>query len=137
MIAALNKHEIGFHAKYHSVEPTPAVYLSNLGWDEGVAEFDRRERPGFDDVKRIFGMAPTCYGQPGSSWGPQSYGAMSGGDACVSGFGRPRPVERQAMLVLRNLQPLPAGLHAASGPEGAGPLQEAEERLRRPPAANC
>src|SRR5207302_841120 len=22
------------------------------------------------------GVAPTCYGQPGSSWGPQSYGAM-------------------------------------------------------------
>jgi hypothetical protein len=52
------------------------MYLSALGWDEGVVEFDRRERPGFDDVKRIFGRAPTCYGQPGSSWGPQSFGAM-------------------------------------------------------------
>src|SRR5438270_149298 len=35
-----------------------------------------RAKPGFDDVKRILGTAPTCYGQPGSSWGPQSYGAM-------------------------------------------------------------
>jgi hypothetical protein len=52
------------------------MYLNNLGWDEGVAEFDRREKMGFDDVKRIFGVAPSCYGQPGSSWGPQSYGAM-------------------------------------------------------------
>jgi hypothetical protein len=52
------------------------LYLSNLGWDEGVAEFDRREGPGRDDVQRVFGVAPTCYGQPGSSWGPQSYGAM-------------------------------------------------------------
>ena len=52
------------------------MYLSTLGWDEGVAEFDRREGPGRDDVQRIFGQAPTCYGQPGSSWGPQSYGAM-------------------------------------------------------------
>src|SRR6202011_3700217 len=76
VITALKKHEIGYHANYHSVQPTPALYLSNLGWDDGVAEFDRRERPGFDDVKRIFGTAPTCYGQPGSSWGPQSYGAM-------------------------------------------------------------
>lgn len=76
VISALKKHEIGFHANYHSVEPTPAVYLSNLGWDDGVEEFDRRERPGFDDVQRIFGVAPSCYGQPGSSWGPQSYGAM-------------------------------------------------------------
>src|SRR6266481_170982 len=76
VIAALKKHEIGYHANFHSVQPTPAMYLSNLGWDEGVAEFDRRERPGFEDVKRIFGVAPSCYGQPGSSWGPQSYGAM-------------------------------------------------------------
>jgi hypothetical protein len=52
------------------------MYLSNLGWDDGVAEFTRREKPGFDEVKRILGTAPTCYGQPGSSWGPQSYGAM-------------------------------------------------------------
>jgi hypothetical protein len=76
VIAALQKHEIGYHSNFHSVQPSPAMYLANLGWDEGVAEFERRERPGFDDVKRIFGVAPSCYGQPGSSWGPQSYGAM-------------------------------------------------------------
>jgi hypothetical protein len=76
VIAALKKHEIGYHSNYHSVQPTPALYLSRLGWDEGVAEFDRREGPGFEDVKRIFAVAPSCYGQPGSSWGPQSYGAM-------------------------------------------------------------
>jgi hypothetical protein len=77
VIAALKKHEIGYHANYHSVQPTPALYLSNLGWDEGVAEFDRREGAGRADVQRVFGRAPTCYGQPGSSWGPQSYGAMN------------------------------------------------------------
>jgi hypothetical protein len=76
VIAALKKHEIGFHANYHSVQPSPAMYLANLGWDEGMAEFDRREGPGRDDVQRIFGAAPTCYGQPGSSWGPQTYGTM-------------------------------------------------------------
>ena len=76
VIDALKQHEIGYHSNFHSVQPTPAQYLNNLGWDDGVAEFDRRERPGFDDVKRIFGVAPSCYGQPGSSWGPQSYGAM-------------------------------------------------------------
>jgi hypothetical protein len=76
VINALKKHEIGYHSNWHSVQPSPAMYLSNLGWDEGVAEFDRREKPGYDDVKRIFGVAPSCYGQPGSSWGPQSYGAM-------------------------------------------------------------
>jgi hypothetical protein len=76
VIAALKKHEIGYHSNWHSVQPSPALYLSTLGWDEGVAEFDRREGPGRADVERIFGQAPTCYGQPGSSWGPQSYGAM-------------------------------------------------------------
>jgi hypothetical protein len=76
VIAALKKHEIGYHSNWHSTQPSPAMYLSNLDWDEGVAEFDRRERPGFDDVTRIFGQAPTCYGQPGSSWGPQSFGAL-------------------------------------------------------------
>jgi hypothetical protein len=77
VIAALKKHEIGYHSNFHSVQPTPALYLTPLGWDEGVAEFDRREGPGRADVERIFGQAPTCYGQPGSSWGPQSYGGMS------------------------------------------------------------
>jgi len=47
------------------------MYLSNLGWDEGVAEFEPpRESPGYDDVARIFGVKPTCYGAAGgSSWG--------------------------------------------------------------------
>src|SRR5207248_1288728 len=46
VIAALRKHEIGYHSNWHSTQPTPALYLSHLGWDDGVAEFDRREGPG-------------------------------------------------------------------------------------------
>ena len=76
VIAALKKHEIGFHSNWHSRQPTPALYSSNLGWDEGVAEFERREGPGARDVERIFGVRPSCYGQPGSSWCPQSYAAL-------------------------------------------------------------
>jgi len=75
-IEALKKHEIGFHSNYHSPHPTPSQYMSGLGWDEGVAEFARREGPGVEDLRRIFGVNPTCYGQPGSSWGPQAFGAM-------------------------------------------------------------
>ena len=41
VIAALKKHEIGYHSNFHSVHPTPAQYMSALGWDEGVAEFER------------------------------------------------------------------------------------------------
>jgi hypothetical protein len=76
VIEALKKHEIGFHSNYHSPHPTPSQYMSGLGWDEGVAEFKRREGPGVADLRRIFGVNPTCYGQPGSSWGPQAFGAM-------------------------------------------------------------
>src|SRR5262249_41577969 len=72
-----------YHSNWHSVQPSPAMYLSNLGWDEGVAEFDRREKLGYDDVRHVFGQAPTCYGQPGSSWGPQSFGAMRKWDMFV------------------------------------------------------
>src|SRR5437588_448138 len=42
VIAALKKHEVGYHSNWHSVQPSPAMYLSGLGWHEGVAEFDRR-----------------------------------------------------------------------------------------------
>ena len=76
VIEALKKHEIGYHSNWHSVQPSPAMYLSDLGWDEGVAEFERREGPGRDDVENVFGQAPSCYGQPGSSWAPQSFGGM-------------------------------------------------------------
>jgi hypothetical protein len=76
VIAALKKHEIGYHSNYHSMHPTPAEYLQNADWDEGVAEFYRREISGVKDIQRLFGQTPSCYGQPGSSWGPQSYPAL-------------------------------------------------------------
>src|SRR5215467_9534051 len=73
IIAALQKHAIGYHSNTHSQHPTPAEYESLMDWESGTAEFTRRERPGFDDVQRIFGQKPCCYGQPGSSWAPQSF----------------------------------------------------------------
>ena len=76
MIAALKQHEIGYHSNYHSIHPTPAEYLQSADWDEGVEEFYRREISGVKDIQRIFGVTPSCYGQPGSSWGPQSYPAL-------------------------------------------------------------
>ena len=76
VIASLRKHDIGYHANTHSQHPTPAEYESSLNWETGVAEFTRRERPGFEDVRRIFGKTPCCYGQPGSSWAPQSFAAL-------------------------------------------------------------
>ena len=76
VIGALREHEIGYHSNTHSQHPTVAEYESVLGWEEGIEEFTRRERPGFDDLKRIFGQTPTCYGQPGNSWAPECHGAL-------------------------------------------------------------
>lgn len=68
--------DAGYHTDMHSVHPTVAEYLEGLGWDEGVAEFERRERDGFETVKEAFDKPVVCYGQPGASWAPQVYGAL-------------------------------------------------------------
>ena len=77
VIAALKQHDIGFHSNLHSVHPTPAEYLADTGWSEGVSEFARRESAGARDVMRVFGVPYlSCYGQPGSSWAPQAFAAL-------------------------------------------------------------
>ncbi|HKW96686.1 MAG TPA: hypothetical protein VJN43_03085 [Bryobacteraceae bacterium] len=76
VIRALAHHDIGYHSNFHSMQPTPALYLRDMGWLDGAAEFERREAPGVADIRRIFGVTPSCYGQPGSSWAPQTYRAL-------------------------------------------------------------
>jgi len=76
VIQALSMHCIGYHSNWHSIQPVPAVYEQHLGFLEGADEFERRERGGFQDVRRIFGKSPVCYGQPGSSWAPQANPAL-------------------------------------------------------------
>src|SRR5713226_9569265 len=73
VIEALRKHDIGYHANFHSVHPTPTEYLADCGLLDGMAEFERREGPGAADIRRIFQKETlVCYGQPGSSWGAQT-----------------------------------------------------------------
>lgn len=77
VIEALRKHDIGYHANYHSVHPTPTEYLADCGWLDGISEFERREGGGAADVRRIFQKETlVCYGQPGSSWAPQALAAL-------------------------------------------------------------
>ncbi len=76
VIEALRAHEIGYHTDMHSRPPTPATYLQHAGWEDGIAEFLRREAAGAKDVERILGRPLTAYGQPGSSWAPQAYPAL-------------------------------------------------------------
>src|SRR5262245_1145385 len=77
VIAALKKHDIGYHANFHSVHPTPSEYLADCGLLDGIDEFARREGGGAADVRRIFGVKTlSCYGQPGSSWGAQTIAGL-------------------------------------------------------------
>lgn len=77
VIAALSKHDIGYHANFHSVHPTPSEYEADCGLLDGMAEFERREGPGAADVRRVFGKKTlVCYGQPGSSWASQAIAAL-------------------------------------------------------------
>lgn len=76
VILALAKNDIAYHSTYHSVHPTPSEYCRDLNWHEGVSEFVRREGVGLDTLRRVFGVGASCYGQPGGSWTPQSYGAL-------------------------------------------------------------
>ena len=76
VINALSRHDIGYHTNYHSIPPSPAAYQRILHPLEAVEEFARREEPGLRDLERIFGMLPSCYGQPGDSWGPAANVAL-------------------------------------------------------------
>jgi hypothetical protein len=71
VIRAVAAHDIGYHTEWHSVPPAPAEYLSQMGLLDGAAEFSRRERGGFLLLEQLFGLPPSCYGQPGNSWAPQ------------------------------------------------------------------
>ena len=77
VILALAQNDIGYHSTDHSVHPTPSEYSRDLDWHEGVSEFIRREEPGLQVLRRVFGVSASCYGQPGGSWTPQSYAALN------------------------------------------------------------
>lgn len=92
VIEALKKHDIGYHANYHSVHPTPSEYLADCGLLDGMQEFVRREGGGAADVRRVFGVDTlACYGQPGSSWGSQTIAAL--GEIGVAPHGIPTYVD--------------------------------------------
>ncbi len=101
VIAALQKHDIGYHANFHSVHPTPTEYLAECGLLDGMAEFARREGGGAADVRRIFAVKTlACYGQPGSSWGPQTHAALK--DIGIAPSGVPCYVDEGSHVGLNN-----------------------------------
>jgi hypothetical protein len=76
VIRALSHHDIGYHNDFHEIPPLPAVYLKGTGWLEGVSEFERVEGPDAADIRRIFGISPSCYSEYAGSWGPEMYPAL-------------------------------------------------------------
>jgi hypothetical protein len=76
VIEALRFHDIGSHGTYHSLHPTPSEYLETMDLNEGAAQFYAHEISGVRDVARVFGQYPSCYGQPGASFGPHKYLAL-------------------------------------------------------------
>ena len=89
VIDKLSRHDIGYHSNWHGLRPQVAEYLAPLGWEDGVAEFERRERQGVDDVEALFGQHPVCYGQPGPNWAPHVFPVLRrwGIPAYISNYG--------------------------------------------------
>ena len=73
ILTKLSGHEVGYHTDMHSVHPTVSEYLENYSFREGAYEFEKREIQGLMDLVDITGQYPTCYGQAGASWGPQTF----------------------------------------------------------------
>ena len=70
VIAKMARHDIGYHTNFHSVHPTISEYLAPLSFEEGVQEALRQEQDGIRAIEEVFGMAPSCFGGPGNTWGP-------------------------------------------------------------------
>ena len=77
VIAALDEHDLASHTTNHSIHPTIAEFLAPEGWDSGILTAVEREGAGLTMLKEVFGRAPTSWGQPGGSWGPQINAAMA------------------------------------------------------------
>ena len=77
ILAALARHEIGYHTNLHSAHPVHVEYLEGMGWDEGITAVLAREAGGVADVRELTGQTPATYCKPGSNWAPQVLVAMS------------------------------------------------------------
>jgi len=129
VIDAVKWHEVGFHSTNHSIPPSPAMYLNAVGWEEGIQEFERREGKGRKMVEEIFGAKPSCYGQPGSSWGPQAYPVLAKWDMIYLDSGRHVSLKGEPCRIngVLNLYSLEHTFRAdLKKPEGA---EEAQKRF--------
>jgi len=76
VIELLKEFDIGYHTEFHSMHPTIAEMCEDMNFADGFNAFYTRENPGRLDVERITGRKCTCFGQPGNSWGSQTFPAL-------------------------------------------------------------
>jgi hypothetical protein len=76
VIELLKEFDIGYHTEFHSMHPTIAEMCEEMNFSDGFNAFYQRENPGRLDVERITGRKCTCFGQPGNSWGSQTFPAL-------------------------------------------------------------
>src|SRR5579859_6303874 len=77
VLAALARHEIGYHSNLHSAHPVHVEYLEGMGWENGITAVLEREAAGVADVRELTGQSPATYCKPGSNWSPQVLVAMT------------------------------------------------------------
>ncbi len=81
VIRAMARHDVSSHFNMGSSHPTTAEAVSELGWEDGVADAMRREQPGFETIQRIFGKC-SALTRHGGTYAPQI--------VCAAGkFGKP------------------------------------------------
>ncbi len=109
VIEALKRQDLAYQSNLHSVHPVIAEYLMDKGWDDGVEEVKRREAPGIEDLKRIFGVEPSAFIQPGGSWAPETPYAIKlmGVRVYADGIFQSEPVWFCGELCIRAAQHFP------------------------------
>lgn len=127
VIEALRRHDVGVHTDLHSVHPTVIEYLQARDWADGVEEAMRREAPAVEAVDAAFGCAPSCWGGPGNSWGPQVTEAMTRLEVPAIVYAHTRAPGGDVHRFMGALA-YPCGYHAG---DGEYHLPEAAQRNRQ------
>jgi hypothetical protein len=79
VVAALQKHEIGFHCNHHGSRPFMGGYLENNPWRSGVNMWLNNELPAIRKIEALLGITPKYYTTEFSKAPQAVYGAFLAG----------------------------------------------------------
>lgn len=77
VIAAIARHEVGYHSDLHSAHPTHPELVDGLDLATGITRIVRHEAQGLAEVAAAFGRWPLSYCSPGDSWTPATLLVMA------------------------------------------------------------